>query len=118
MKESRAGLLLSEESPVYLRLDEENEEINIYFSNLFRGNYVLLNITNKSSSYLVNNKYRYDTHGEKYETDTNVFVSFLSVADPYETPEQMTAYLDAQGYTYYTVSPEALAEAQASLEAN
>lgn len=43
---------------------------------------------------------------------------FLSVADPYETPEQITAYLDAQGYTYYTVSPEALAEAQASLESN
>lgn len=118
LKESRAGLLLNEESPVYLRLDEENEEINIYFSNLFRGNYVLLNITNKSSSYLVNNKYKYDEHGEEYETDTNVFVSFLSVADPYETPEQMTAYLDAQDYTYYTVSPEALTEAQASLEAN
>ena len=44
--------------------------------------------------------------------------NFLSVTDPYETPEQMTAYLDARGYTYYTVSPEALAEAQASLEAN
>ncbi len=44
--------------------------------------------------------------------------AFFNTGDPYETPEQMTAYLDARGYTYYTVSPEALAEAQASLEAN
>lgn len=52
-------------------------------------------------------------------SDFNYFAGeFLSVADPYETPEQMTAYLDSRGYVYYTVSPEALAEAQAALEAN
>lgn len=43
---------------------------------------------------------------------------FLSVSDPYETPEQMTAYLDTLGYPYYTVSPESLAEAQAALNDN
>lgn len=43
-------------------------------------------------------------------SDKNYFAGdFLSVSAPYETPEQMTAFLDAQGYTYYTVSPEALA---------
>lgn len=81
---------------------------DVIYKSSYLGCYIILNVSDDQTYY-----YTIIPSDSIGGTD-----SFFAITDPYETPEQITAYLDAQGYTYYTVSPEALAEAQASLESN
>ena len=101
---------LDTESPAYFcTLKGYN---TLYFTVIYKssylGCYIISNVTDKQTHY-----YAIIPSDSLSRMD-----SFFAIGDPYETPEQITAYLDTLGYPYYTVSPEALAEAQAALEAN
>lgn len=97
----------------HLKLDESSPafvlpyfaQIYIYYKSREYESYLFMKVSdNAIESYVI------VPDGSKYPVDF-----FLNTGDSYETPEQMTACLDAQGYTYYTVTPESLAEAMTAL---
>ena len=101
---------LDTESPAYFcTLKGYN---TLYFTVIYKssylGCYIISNVTDEQTHY-----YTIIPSDLLSRMD-----SFFAIGDPYETPEQMTAYLDTLGYPYYTVSPESLAEAQAALNDN
>jgi hypothetical protein len=101
---------LDTESPAYFRSFKgyNTTYFNVIYRSSYLGCYLLLNVSDDQTSY--------------FTITPSDFIgwkdSFFAIGDPYETPEQITAYLDSQGYPYDTISPETLAEVQASLESN
>lgn len=115
---------LDTSAPAFIRAEQEKRDGDSVYSAYIYVYFRFLDAWDKPRSYA----YVYFPGIDRFNTsmvlfDNDVYANagtakFLSVGNPYETPEQMTAYLDSQDYTYYTVPPEALAEAQAALEAN
>ena len=96
---------LDKEAPVFFCNTFSNGCFWIFCKSEYLGCYLLLKVFEKSTT----------CHTIIPSDSISATDSFLSIGDPYETPEQIIEYLDSQSFAYCTLSSEELDEATALL---